>query len=229
MAVVRVQTAKTVSGTGATIAVNITPTAGNFLVAFIGYETATAITVSGVSDTVNGAWTLLTGMYDEVPKGIIAYRENVSAGARTITATFSGGSPDESHIIVHEYSGVALSSSFDAQAAGSSIVGGTTTTLSTANMAVTDGGLLFCGAKAFVGGTFTAGSSNGQSWVKVEEPAAAVMTEEMLNKPPGTYAGAATFSTTNYAMCAAAFKAVAAIPDLSALIGEPIVGYSALS
>jgi hypothetical protein len=61
---------------------------------------------------------------------------------------------------------------------------------------------------AYASQSFTPGTSNGQTWVEIEDNAGnPTSIEELLNVPTGTYAGAATTSNNNWVMCAAAFKA----------------------
>lgn len=207
MSVARVRTANTYGGSGTSIGfTNMTNGAGNFLVCFIEWEDV--VTTVTVSDSANGAWTVLTHKTDAAPKGVIAYRQNVAGSStNTITVTFAASVPF-SNVLIAEYSGIATASAFDVEAQGSS-GGGSTAALSTGNMSVTDGGLLFQGMGAYSSVSFTEGSSNGQAWVEVLDSASnPTAISEMLNKASGTYAGAATIgSANNWVMCAAAFKA----------------------
>lgn len=78
------------------------------------------VTVSGVSDSVNGAWTQAVSVLnpDFSSRLDIWYRENSGAGTPTVTATLSAGSAGRT-IILHEVTGIATASARDKTASAS--------------------------------------------------------------------------------------------------------------
>ena len=114
---------------GATFTLSKTPTAGSLLILAVHYH-STSITLSSVSDNVNGAWTLV-GNSPSVSPGErvgLAYIWNVAGSACTITATASSGTPTCSTSL-SEWSGFGSANPLDKSITGSGASGDTSVTL----------------------------------------------------------------------------------------------------
>jgi hypothetical protein len=116
--------------------VQITPTAGNWLVVTIWVGNASAQTVSAVNDTLGNSYANCTGTHVNnggVNSGTsldMWYAPVTTGGATTVTATFSGGG--YSNISVAEYSGVT-SFDFGSNASGNSTLASITLGTPTSN------------------------------------------------------------------------------------------------
>lgn len=91
-------------------------TAGNLLVAVIGWTNSLANGPVSIADTRGNAWTICTGIYD-TPNDqgcTIAYAPNCAAGANTVTVTFNATALYR-RLTLAEYSGAATSTPLDKQ------------------------------------------------------------------------------------------------------------------
>src|SRR5687768_12674598 len=87
---------------------------GSLLYAAVAYDAGGGITTTGVSDSVNGAWTQ-AGASDQDEfdnRTEIWYRENSGAGTPTVTVSLSA-SAGFRQLIVTEVTGAATSSALD--------------------------------------------------------------------------------------------------------------------
>jgi hypothetical protein len=106
------------SGTTVTFTYSGAVAAGAMLKCYVGAGTASSGIVSGISDSVNGAWILdggtgvpvTTGAQDWAASG--GYFLNSAAGTPVVTATFTSSSSSRT-IVCGSYTGVATSSAFD--------------------------------------------------------------------------------------------------------------------
>lgn len=113
MAITRVQSAKTVTGSVSTVSCSYTSTttAGNFLVAVLSQFGQDSTGHSNVDPTTPAGWTKLTS--DTGKQLYVYYRENAPA---TSSVSFTVTSLDIQVLVIAEYSGVATSSSTDQNA-----------------------------------------------------------------------------------------------------------------
>jgi hypothetical protein len=94
-------------------------TAGSLLVAAVAWYAAGGETISGVSGATNGAFTqigttITVGSVGGNWRLAAFYKANATAGAETVTATFSASVDTMRHLVTGEYSGIATSSPLDA-------------------------------------------------------------------------------------------------------------------
>lgn len=113
--------------------------AGNCVI--VGFQFATGYGISAVSvtDDKNDSYKLAVanpGNQDGSQVVNAAYATNVAAGARVITVTFSGGSPNWTSATAYEYYNVAIANTFD----GSSANSGSGLSISAGDIATTANG-----------------------------------------------------------------------------------------
>lgn len=107
-------------------------TAGNTIFAVVGWDNNTAGTITGVSDSVNGAYTLVeTLFHGSAESQALYYFPNSAAGTPTVTATLSGVFAGAS-VTCFEVSGLTSSPLLDTASqfngAGTSLTSGNITT-----------------------------------------------------------------------------------------------------
>lgn len=158
MAISKVQSTSTSTGSGGsstTVAVAYTSnvTANNNLIAVAGGAANTTCTFSSPSDTWNTIATFWDGNIGQLLS--LGYAENVTGGAKTVTATF-GVSTIFKSIIIEEWSGLATSSSLDTNTTGLHVPA--TTTPADNAMTTTANGDLIIGCIVSDGVTISAGS-----------------------------------------------------------------------
>ena len=142
-----------------TLAFTSNVTAGNLLVAYIGWG-STSVTLTSVTDSLSQTWTIINNpTTGAVSRAAIAYFPSTSGGACTLTATFS--STTTSLIGMHEVSGCATTLPLDVSVANaqSNVTLGTDVITSTAVATTVDGDYIFVGTSDIAQGhPFTAGT-----------------------------------------------------------------------
>lgn len=141
-------------------------TSGNTLIALVAIRVTQ--TDTGISDTVNGAWTCDAGANhsDGSQKAMICYFNNTGAGTPQLTLSLGGNSA--TYWNISEWSGVANSSPQDAVQDGGDISNPFVATTGGASLTSTTAGLIVCvfaGAGNITAATpatgFTALTNNG--------------------------------------------------------------------
>lgn len=131
------------------------PTAGNTLCGLFSASSGTlTLTPSGVSDNVNGAWTMPSSTTGTIC-GAVAYITNVAGGATTITFTLSTNAATNFTCIIFEVNGYPT---FDTGASVCSNIFPGTTSLATSNVTFTGLDYIFGATISYNGQTATAGS-----------------------------------------------------------------------
>jgi hypothetical protein len=162
MAIAHVQSTKThpaanVSATTVAATYPGAVTAGNLLVAFFTSDALGG--PSGVSDSVNGAWTAASSNASWAVRGDIYFKANTGAGTPVVTVTWAGAQANRC-VYIAEYSGILTSSPNDKNVGNGTA---TTTTTPTSNNVATpaaDGELFFGGLYCTLETvTITAGAS----------------------------------------------------------------------
>src|SRR5262249_25104771 len=90
--------------------------AGNCVLVGFQFSSGYGVSLVSVTDDKNDSYRLAVpgpGSQDGLQIVNAAYATNVTAGARAITITFSGGSPNWTSATAYEYYNVALSNAFD--------------------------------------------------------------------------------------------------------------------
>lgn len=196
----------------ATIAASFSPTvsSGSLLVAAISWSLGGGGTgtVSSVTDSAGNTWTLLSQASDTTnTQGLqLAYAMNATAGATTVTATFSG-STSFRRITLAEYSGVATASALDTSAVKNNGVNTTAANDVTVGPITTTaaGDLIVCGVMDTANGTNT--QTAGTGFTKRNAFGLCAL-EDLVQGSAGSISGTWTFGTAGrYAAGVAAFKA----------------------
>lgn len=114
---------------GATQAINITWTGGNLgVVCMFGYVAAGTPALTSVIGSSSGTWTVAkSGDVNSNRQLVIYYKENITAGADTLTTTWSPDLSGGSRIVALEYSGVSTTSPLGSTT--SNAFGGSNTTM----------------------------------------------------------------------------------------------------
>lgn len=154
----------------------------------IGFRTASGSTLHSVSDSVNGAWTLLATQANGGGGDYVGYFLNTAAGTPTVTVTLDNGLSARINIV--EFTGV-LATGFDQGPLGATGTGTTlTAATSTTTAQPTELVLGFFSAAADI--TF---SQNG-AWVIAGTPTTRTAFVYQEVSAIGTYAPAVTISTS---------------------------------
>lgn len=109
------------SVTTTTVAFPAAVSAGDLLVAVV--RTGTAAAVSSISDSVNGAWTVLAAVANGAGEDFVAYFVNSGAGTPTVTVNFGAASSPQ--ISIAAFSNVLTASPLDQTGAGATGASGT--------------------------------------------------------------------------------------------------------
>ena len=203
MAIAHVQSKGT---NGKSVAYDSNVTAGNLLVVCI----ATAGNVTGVSGSLNGAFTKAIDEDDNsgpLIYGDIWYKENCSGGAETVS--FTGGFDNFEHMAIFEYSGIATSTSLDKTSSAIDVADETAfSSGSTATTAQADELLI-----GMVGNDSTKTNTPDAGWTERYEGTAnsrALSACERIVSSTGAYAHTGTLSgNSNWVALIATFKAAA--------------------
>lgn len=189
----------------------------------------TSKTLSSVSGSVSGAFTCPAGATVTDAGGdtaAICYRENVTGGADSLTATFSGTLAFGS-VSAGEYSGAATASSLDQTATGNQTAIGTgTDAITTASKTTTTNGQLILGLVMAVSGPTTINSGTGFTcrqglFATVCNSTTDTIHEDKIQAAAGAVTVTATNNTAgnNFLSAMATFKASAAAARLRTLLG----------
>lgn len=182
-------------GSSVSVAFDSNPTAGNLICGFVSW--LGTVTLDSVTDSLSNSYTLVnnpTVVGDR--RAATFYAMNVTGGACTVTATFSGSLGGNAvSIVIHEASGCAISSALDGNTIGSDdyFDAGTDVVTSGAVTPTLDGaylaGFVMCaGTQTWSAGTGWTGRANATGNPNVAS-------ESYIQ---GTAASiAATFSATN--------------------------------
>jgi hypothetical protein len=168
-------------------------TAGNLLVAAV---VCYAINTPTISDTRGNTWTQAISFSDNSLMGLVVrifYAANCSAGANTVTGSWTTANGGEIHL--SEFSGAATTSPLDKTASGSGV--GSAGTATTTSVTTTQNGELVWGWCGFTGGGQAIGS--GFSAVSTQD---GDLSEYKIQTTAGSVA--ATWSTTSDWVCAMA-------------------------
>lgn len=160
------------ASTAPTIAFPGAVSAGSFLILYVRDGADETTTISSVTDSVNGAWTLLEGPIDHpsaTQRAWCYYFENSGAGTPTVTVNLSASIA--TYLAVAEFRGVPTSSVVDAEATTSTHGAGTSFTSNTA--AATVAGATISGL--ITGATVTATPGSGETDVTAESGRAHIM------------------------------------------------------
>jgi hypothetical protein len=178
--------------------------AGNLILAFVRMS-GTSQTVT-VTDSRGNAYTEAVGQTqtNDGHQSHLFYAKNITGGADTVTATFSGTN-NHPWLAIYEYSGLSTTVPLDrtstAQGSGTAVSSGSTSVTSTASELVFAG----VGLPASYSGTATAGGGFvlGQRNTSTSPGA----TESALVTATGSYAGTFTLSSSaNWSALVATFK-----------------------
>jgi hypothetical protein len=139
---------------GTSLAYSSNVTAGNLLVVWLVW---TSGTLTGVSGSLNGAFTVSSTSGTGITKCAIAYKFNCSGGAETISAA---GAPTDLGFTIYEFSGIQTSSDPLDGSIASTTIASSTTTPTSASFSNSVTGLIFVGIgdEGTTQSTTTAGS-----------------------------------------------------------------------
>jgi len=148
IAIVQAVAVTTTNAGPSTITLNITPNAANNLLVVTGCmmnANTLLATVSSVSDSVDGAWTVVqanspAGTAANNQNSFIAYKICSSTAARTITCTWAGATSYYSSASTAEFSGINTTAPLDSS--NTATTAATGTTVSVSNTTVTAGDVL---------------------------------------------------------------------------------------
>ena len=189
-------------------------TAGNLIVAVVSWNSVNTGTFT-CSDTRANTYTVADAQWDSTTNRWlgVCYAANIKAGSNTVTATFNG-SRTTRRMIVHEYSGVALTNPVDVTAKNNAL-GATGANAITSNAAITTvGGDLIFGAVLDTTSTTTIAAGTGftqRASVNNKDLA----TQDRVQTVAGSIASTQTFGAAHrYSAIMVAFRPVA--PDIQA-------------
>lgn len=133
MALVQSKVNNTSPGAAAAIAFDSAVSAGSLLVVQVACYSTNANGAITVSDSVNGAWTVVYSNINTNNISAIAYFQNSASGTPTVTVTSSGTGNQYITAVQSEWSGMETTGSLDVStsATGTSTTGSTGTTSST--------------------------------------------------------------------------------------------------
>lgn len=198
-------------GTTATVALAST-VAGNFLcIAIGGWNGAGAPTISGVSDSVNGAWTASSfSKANGNPMVALWYLKSGAGGSITVTVTFSKANIDYG-LVVAEFSGGDTSS----PASGTPVTNsGSGTTATAGSMTPADNDVLVLAAvdvDSYTAVTINAGAEGFTLVDSNEGPTGQPinLVYKIISGAPGTPVETWSFASATWAAGIAAYKPAA--------------------
>jgi hypothetical protein len=160
--------------------------------------------VTGVSDSVNGAWTVVLSVVNtpHTERTSMYYFANAAAGTPTVTATFSANS-NYRRISIVEESGVATTTPLDKTASAI----GTSTAANSGSVTPASNGQTLAGTLQAASG----GVTPGGSWVqRVDDTVHEVVALDQVQVSAASVALTATITSTNWLAMIATFAAPAA-------------------
>jgi hypothetical protein len=177
--------------------------AGNLLVLVFRNFTGGGFATPAVSDTQGNTWIPVYGAFSNAGSANIAffYVENCAGGANTVTVTNNSGFPG---FVILEYSGVAASSSLEAQTHAT----GSGTAANSGNITTSNAADLLVGfSENETNGGFSV--SPGAGWTQRELEDGVSACDQIISSA-GTYAFSSTIGgTASWSASIAAFKGAA--------------------
>ena len=178
-------------------------TAGNLIVVAVSWGSSNTLSCS---DTQGNLYTTITIQYDDNNNQSlgICFAPNIKGGATTVTATFNGSAPYR-RILIHEYSGIAITNPVDvtkiSNANGTTTTNGITTT---AGVTTVSGDLIFAAVMDDAGTTTITPGTNFTQRASVGGDLA---TEDLVQTTAGSIAATWTFTAPHrYLAQMVAFK-----------------------
>lgn len=187
---------------GSSVALTKAVTAGDLLVAGITTNDSGTDPVTGVSDSVNGAWTRASSVNYGNGHVDLYYLQNAKAGSVTVTLAGGGGA-----LTVAEYSGIAAASSLDqvtnASGSSSALHAGPTAAIGGAGeLVVGVGGQSNAGSGLTAGSGFTLRESAVSNWWAVNG-----LEDSLSSSTAGQSMAMASGSSQYFGAVVAVFKA----------------------
>jgi glucose/arabinose dehydrogenase len=192
------------SGTVNSLAFSNANTAGNLIVVYLIWNTASTVTLSDTKGNVYAAAAPVTRWNNNTWSSQVFYAKNIAAGTNTVRATFATSITAWADMYIHEYSGLDKSAPLDVSAAAV----GTTSAMSSGTATTTNASDLIFGAGASTGTVSAAGAGFTTRRTNFGN-----RTEDKLVSTAGATSATATQGGASWVMHMVAFKADSAPGD----------------